>query len=614
MDLKNNLNSGLERTVIVVGGGPAGLTAAYELTKKNLNPLVFEKYDKVGGIARTENYKGFYFDMGGHRFFTKSKKVNEFWHEILGDEFLLRPRLSRIYYTRKYFNYPLKPINAMKGLGLWQSMLIGFSYLRWQLFPYQREDTFEQWVTNRFGKRLFHTFFKSYTEKVWGIPTSELSAEWAAQRIKDLDLKAALLNMFSGNNNNNITTLIEQFHYPKRGPGMLWNEVRHRINENGGEVHLNSNVCGINRQDNRIVSVLVSREGREEIVTGTDFISSMPVTEFIKKLNPPPPQEVLQAARNLKYRDFLTVCLIVDKPQLFEDNWIYIHDSDVHVGRIQNFKNWSQFMVPDPSKTSLGLEYFCNEGDQLWNSDDSELIELGKREIEKIGLAKYEDVLDGCVFRVEKSYPVYDSTYKDQLAIVRGFLDSLENFQTIGRNGLHRYNNQDHAMLTGMLAVRNLLYGEQNDLWVVNAEQEYHEEIREYQEPGLKEIIDMAFARAFTKLDPFAFSVSLGSVGGLLFFAITLLFAVNYTSPLTRYLWLLGQYFPKYTPTIAGSGLGLLYGALLGLIAGAGIAILRNTMTRMYISILRRRAEVMNLEDLGFFPDAQSQRAGKKKK
>jgi protoporphyrinogen oxidase len=302
--------------------------------------------------------------MGGHRFFTKSSEVNQMWNEVLGDEFLLRPRLSRIYYNHKFFNYPLKPFNALAGLGILSSILVILSYIKWQLFPYKREDTFEQWVTNRFGKKLFNIFFKSYTEKVWGISTSELSAEWAAQRIKDLDLKTAVLSMFL-KPKKTIKTLIEEFHYPRKGPGMLWNVVKGRIEEAGGEVRLNGSVCGFIRKGNHIESVRVSREGREEIVQGDDFISSMPVTEFIRKLDPPPPPEVLEAASKLSYRDFLTVCLIIDQPHLFDDNWIYVHDPKVTVGRIQNFKNWSPHMVPDPSKSSLGLEYFCNEGDEL---------------------------------------------------------------------------------------------------------------------------------------------------------------------------------------------------------------------------------------------------------
>jgi protoporphyrinogen oxidase len=594
-----------EKQVIVVGGGPAGLTAAYELVKCGVHSVVFEKLDKVGGIARTENYKGFYFDMGGHRFFTKSEEVNRFWQEVLGDDFLLRPRLSRIYYNRKFFNYPLKPFNALRGLGFWQSVLVGLSYLRWQLFPYRQEDTFEEWVTNRFGKRLFLTFFKSYTEKVWGISTSELKAEWAAQRIKDLDLKSAILSMFL-KPNNTITTLIEEFHYPKRGPGMLWNEVKNRIEECDGEVYMNSTVCGVHRDGNRIESIMVSRDGHQEVVNGTDFISSMPITDFIRKLSPPPPQPVLEAASKLTYRDFLTVCLIVDKPDLFSDNWIYIHDPNVKVGRIQNFKNWSPHMVPDPAKTSLGLEYFCNEGDELWNATDEELIERGKREIEQVGLAKYKDVLDGCVFRVEKTYPVYDSDYREHLQVVREYIDSLENFQTIGRNGLHRYNNQDHAMLTGMLAVRNILYGENNDLWVVNAEQEYHEEIRETEEVDMAERVNEMFARAFMKLDSLAFGLAVGVISGVLLSLVTLFTVVNGLNPVMRYMLLLGQYFPGYTVTAAGSTLGLFYGFLAGFLGGWGFASLRNLSVRIYVSVLRRRAEIKILEKYGYFIDAQS--------
>jgi protoporphyrinogen oxidase len=594
-----------QKKFIIIGGGPAGLTAAYELTRHNIQPLVFEKYDKVGGISRTENYKGYYFDMGGHRFFTKSEEVNKFWDEILKDDFLHRPRLSRIYYNRKFFNYPLKPFNAIKGLGFWQSILISLSYVRWQLFPYENEDTFEQWVTNRFGKQLFNTFFKSYTEKVWGISTSELNAEWAAQRIKDLDLKAAVLNMFI-KPNHTITTLIEEFRYPKRGPGMLWNEVKERIISRGGEVLLNSDVCGINRNEKEITSVVVSNNGQEQVISGSDFISSMPITDFIKKLNPPPPDDVVKAAEQLTYREFLTVCLIVDQPNLFEDNWIYIHDPEVKVGRIQNFKNWSPFMVPDSSKTSLGLEYFCNEGDELWNSEDDELVDLGKREIEQIGLAKYEDVLDGSVYRVEKAYPIYDSNYRDHLTLVREYVDSLENFQTIGRNGLHRYNNQDHAMLTGMLAVRNILNGEKNDLWVVNAEQEYHEEIREPKEPKIPFDVDEIFARAFMKLDPMALGTAVGIVNGMILLALTLFIVMNQASPIARYLWLLGQYFPGYTVTGIGSGFGLLYGFLVGFAIGWGIAFLRNSLVRIYVSIIRRRAEIDVIEKYGFFPDVQS--------
>src|SRR5712691_1966077 len=354
-----------EKQVVVIGGGPAGLTAGYELTKFDLRPVVLEKESLVGGLARTESYKGFHFDMGGHRFFTKVEEVKKMWQDVLGGEFLRRPRLSRIYYNGKFFFYPLKPLNALLGLGFFQSILIVLSFIRWQLFPYRREDTFEQWVTNRFGRRLFLTFFKTYTEKVWGISCSELKAEWAAQRIKDLSLKTALLSMFL-KPKQTIQTLIEQFDYPRRGPGMMWNAVKERIEAGGGSVRMRTDVVGIRRQRNRIDSVVVPCHGKMEIVRGTHFICSMPITEFIKKLDPPPPLAVLRAAETLHYRDFLTVCLIINKPDLFPDNWVYIHDPEAKVGRIQNFKNWSPAMVPDLTKSSVGLEYFCTEGAELW--------------------------------------------------------------------------------------------------------------------------------------------------------------------------------------------------------------------------------------------------------
>lgn len=465
----------MEAQYVVIGAGPAGLTAACELTRYGIAPLLVEKSHMVGGIARTEAHRGFHFDMGGHRFLTKSEVVERWWHEMLGEDFLVRPRLSRIYCRKSFLDYPLKPLNAMKRLGFVDGALILLSYLRWRLFPYRQEETFEQWVTNRFGKRLFETFFKSYTEKVWGIPCSELRAEWAAQRIKNLSLKTAVMSMFV-KPKSTITTLVDEFHYPRLGPGMMWNAAKVRIEQRGGTVLTESEVVGFHRTGSRVTDVSARRAGSTETLQAAHVISSIPVTEFLQRLDPPPPTEVMEAAGRLKYRDFLTVCLIVDRPELFSDNWIYVHDPDVKVGRIQNFKNWSPEMVPDPGKTSLGLEYFCNEGDALWSTPDGELIELGRRELEYTGLAKSADVVDGCVFRVPKSYPVYDSGYRDCLGTIKDYVDGLESFQTVGRNGLHRYNNQDHSMLTGMLAVRNALIGEANDLWSVNTDQEYHEE------------------------------------------------------------------------------------------------------------------------------------------
>jgi protoporphyrinogen oxidase len=467
----------VDSNVVVIGAGPAGLTAALELAEHGYRPIVLERTQRVGGLACTEVYKGFRFDMGGHRFFTKSKEVQQLWHRLLGDEFLRRPRLSRIFFAKKFLHYPLRPLDALAKLGIMEGILIVLSYLRWRMFPYREVVSFEHWVTNRFGRRLFLRFFKSYTEKVWGISCSELKAEWAAQRIKGLTLGSALLSwLFKPR--TAITSLIEQFDYPAEGPGMMWEAFRREVERRGGVVRLGCEIVGIRRDGDRIVGVVVAEGDRTEFIEADHVISSMPVTEFIKKLAPAVPEEIARAAGQLKYRDFLTVCLVVNKAELFADNWIYIHEPDVKVGRIQNYKNWSPRMVPDHSKSSLGLEYFCNEGDALWSSSDADLVELGKRELAQIGLIEARDVEDGCVFRVPKSYPVYDSGYPEALAAVRAFVGDLVNFQTIGRNGLHRYNNQDHAMLTGLCAARNLVFGETNDLWNVNEDQEYHEEIR----------------------------------------------------------------------------------------------------------------------------------------
>jgi protoporphyrinogen oxidase len=581
-----------ESEIVIIGGGPAGLTAAYELSKFDWRPIVLEQRPLVGGLASTHTYKGFHFDMGGHRFFSKVEEVRKMWDEVLREDFLRRPRLSRIYYNGRFFYYPLRPLNALRGLGLRQSILVSLSYLWWQLFRYRQENTFEHWVTNRFGRRLFRTFFKTYTEKVWGIPCSELKAEWAAQRIKDLSLKTALLSMFL-KPKKTIKSLIEEFHYPRLGPGMMWSAVKDEIERRQGTVRLNSEVVRINRAGNRIDSVVVTIDGREELIRGTEFISSMPLTDFIKRLHPRPPIDVLTAAERLRYRDFLTVVLIVNRPQVFQDNWIYVHDPEVKVGRIQNFKNWSPDMVPDPAKTSLGLEYFCTEGDALWDTPDGDLIEQAKREVDRINLARYSDIEDGCVVRVPKAYPVYDSEYRECLGTVRRFVDGLDNLQTIGRNGLHRYNNQDHAMMTGMLAVRNVVLGQSNDLWSVNTDHEYHEEVRDtnVEALDLEEVIHGALAQVFFKLDRLALGVSVGIASGLLLFLATLGLLLRGGEVLGPTLSLLGQYFPGYSVTASGSVLGLSYGFFTGFIGGWLFAFLRNATVFLYLAITEHRAE-----------------------
>lgn len=479
----NKSTEELNDKIVIIGAGPAGLTAAYQLCKLGKKSIVLEKDQLVGGIAKTINYKNYLFDIGGHRFFTKINEARHMWQEVLQEDLLHRKRLSRIYYNKKYFFYPIRILNALSGLGIRNSSMIILSYIHAHIFPYKNEETFEHWITNRFGKRLFNTFFKSYTEKVWGIPCNEIRAEWAAQRIKGLSLRSAVKNAlmkpYKRRDVNITKTLIDSFDYPKLGPGMMWQNVSNIIQKNGSIVCLGSEVETIiwNKKKNRIDSIEVRANGQKTLFYGNNFISTMPIRELIQKMQPAVPREVLHAANNLNYRDFLTVALIVNQPDLFPDNWIYIHDPLVKLGRVQNFKNWSPDMVADRNKSCLGLEYFCFEGDELWNMRDEDLIELGKRELEVIGLVKSSDIEDGSVVRMPKAYPAYDSKYREMLNIIRQYLKGISNLQLIGRNGLHRYNNQDHSMLTAMLAVENI-HGADHDLWSVNEEKEYHEDCK----------------------------------------------------------------------------------------------------------------------------------------
>ncbi len=464
--------------IVIIGGGPAGLTAGYELAKCDIQPMIFEQGDRVGGISRTETYKDYRFDIGGHRFFTKVSEVQKFWKEILGDEFIQVPRLSRIYYQGKFYDYPLSLGNTLSNLGLWTSFRILLSYLkakvRAKLNLTPIPETFEDWVIDCFGERLYRTFFKTYTEKVWGIPCSKIQADWAAQRIQGMSLKRAVLNSLFGT--QNAKSLIKKFDYPLLGPGMMWERCQEKIEALGGTVDLDTTVTQITREGTRIKSVTVKQGGEERTITADNFISSMPVTALLHRLTPLPPEPVLEAARGLKYRDFLIVSLIVNRDNLFPDNWIYIHSPEFKVGRIQNFKNWSPAMVPDPTKTCLGMEYFCSVGDDLWKMSDAELLELATREAIALQLGiQPGDVEDGAIIRQYKAYPVYDGEYRQHLQVIQDYLETFENLQTVGRNGMHRYNNQDHSMLTAMLAVKNIL-GESHDLWNVNVERSYHEE------------------------------------------------------------------------------------------------------------------------------------------
>lgn len=462
------------RPVVVIGAGPAGLTAAYELVKHGQRVCVLEKDNTVGGLARTVNYRGFLFDIGGHRFFTKISLVEGLWKEILGDDLLTRPRLSRIYYRGKFFKYPLEPWDAFFKLGPIEAARCLGSYLYAKVSPIKPEISFEDWVVNRFGRRLFEIFFKAYTEKVWGIRTSEIRAEWAAQRIRGLSLKNLVLSAFRVHRPTNgkvIKTLITSFYYPRRGPGMMWEKARELVEQAGGRVLLEHPVEKIYWEPGRVVAVQAAGKTFEV----SHLISSMPIRELIGALDPPPPKEVLERSKDFRYRDFLTVALIVDRKEVFPDNWIYIHDPGVHVGRIQNYKNWSPEMVPDHEKTCLGLEYFCFEGDPLWNTGDQQLLKLATEELDYLGLVQASEVIDGTVVRMPKAYPIYDSYYKPALATIRSFLAKLPNLYLVGRNGMHHYNNQDHSMLTGLLAARNVM-GDHYDIWAVNEDDEYLEE------------------------------------------------------------------------------------------------------------------------------------------
>lgn len=585
--------------VIIIGAGPAGLTAAYVLSKAGVSSIVLEKDQIVGGLARTVNYKGYYFDTGGHRFFTKVKSVKNIWKEVLGKDLLHCNRLSRIYYKKKFFYYPLRPLNALLGLGLWNSILVLLSYLKSQLFPTQEEDTFEEWVSNRFGKRLFNIFFKTYTEKVWGISCNEISAEWAAQRVKGLSLMTALKNAILKDQNHYpekkevVKTLIDKFDYPKFGPGMMWQKMVEIIHRTGSKVYLGNEVEGIRWSGKKVEALELKQNGQVELLYGSDFISSMPIRDALQKFKPQVPKEVLDAANDLKYRDFLTVALIIKKPMLFPDTWIYIHDPDVKVGRIQNFKNWSPFMVPDPNQTCLGLEYFCYEGDGLWNLPDEELVELGKKELETLGLANKKNIEDGTVVRMPKAYPIYDMTYRRSLEVVRQFLKPLDNFQLVGRNGMHKYNNQDHSMLTALLSAENIL-GANHDLWAVNVEQEYHEEMT--LTPSEEAALDKFLPAVFSRIDQLGLATALGSVCGLLIFLSTI-WLMGKGGLATHYLQLLNQFFFGYTVSIKGAFIGMVYGFSWGFLFGWLFAYLRNFSMAYYIYRIKRRVELLTFRD-----------------
>ncbi|WP_343609011.1 NAD(P)/FAD-dependent oxidoreductase [Novosphingobium sp.] len=471
--------------VAIIGAGPAGLTAGYLLTKAGYMVSIIEKDPRyVGGISRTVEHEGYRFDIGGHRFFSKSQQVVDLWNEILPDDFIQRPRMSRIYYEGRFYSYPLRAFEALRNLGLWRSTLCMASFALAKAFPRKDVRSFEDWTINQFGQKLYSIFFKTYTEKVWGMPCDTMSADWAAQRIKGLSLGKAVLDGFKRslglnkkpNDGMATKTLLESFRYPRLGPGMMWEEAARKIAATGlGRILMGHGLKQLSQDADGLWHLTASHDSGESVIAARHIISSAPMRELAGRIHPLPVS--LPDAMELKYRDFLTVALKIRSEDLFPDNWIYIHDSKVQVGRIQNFRSWSPEMVPDESVACVGLEYFCFEGDGLWSMADEDLVALATREMQILGLVNPDQVIGGAVVRQEKAYPVYDETYAAHVAAMREDLEArFPTLHLVGRNGMHRYNNQDHAMMTAMLSVENIKAGQRvYDIWCVNEDAEYHE-------------------------------------------------------------------------------------------------------------------------------------------
>lgn len=466
------------KKVIIIGAGPAGLAAGYKLCEQGILVLILEKDSCVGGLSRTVKYNGCYFDIGGHRFFTKNKLVSSWWRDILKEDFVKTPRYSRIYYNGKFFHYPISVSNVFLNLGRFQAIPIFFSYLKSRFFPCQDEESFEKWVTNRFGSRLYEIFFKSYTEKIWGIPCDRLSADWAVQRIKGLSLMSALRNALFKSKDNTVNTLVREFYYPRLGCGMMYEEIADKIIQQGGAIQYHSEVVGIKHENGRVRALICknNKDGSLSEIEGTDFCSSMPLNLLVLGMNPSADSNVVRMSKQLNYRSLIMVYFILGRRDLFKDNWIYVHSADVKVCRIQNYKNWSLSMTDDAAKSHLGLEYFCDEDDSLWCQPDKVTIEMAAAELKKLKITRGEEILDAFVLRVPKAYPVYDSNYREAVTVIKDFIDRFSNLKCIGRYGMFRYNNMDHSILTGFLAAENIL-GSKINSWDVNLERAYHEEL-----------------------------------------------------------------------------------------------------------------------------------------
>jgi protoporphyrinogen oxidase len=459
---------------VIVGGGPAGLSAARALADLNLPSLILEKDRQVGGLCKTVEYRGFRCDIGGHRFFTKNKEIQESWDQTLGQELLRRSRLSRIYYRARFFYYPLRIGNALLGLGPRESARILSSYLTSHIFPVRPEVTFEDWVSNRFGKVLYTIFFKTYTEKVWGIPCTTLSADWAAERIRNLSLGRALMHAVGLRNGRMVTSLIDNFQYPRLGPGQMYEAMASQVTARGSEVRLGQQVAEIHHEQNRIKALFSLAGDGGHVMPCSHCFSSMPITELVQKMRPRAPDSVMTAASSLRYRSLITVNLFFRKPTTLPDNWIYLHSPEVKAGRLQLYRNWSPDMVPAGNYSSIGFEYFCSEGDELWNASEAELIRQAMSDLSHLGFYSEYDIHDAFVVRYAKAYPVYEDGYLEHIAVLRSWLSQFPNLYCIGRYGQFRYNNMDHSMMTGILAARRMM-GQEVDPWSVNAEGEYLE-------------------------------------------------------------------------------------------------------------------------------------------
>lgn len=452
---------------VILGAGPAGLTSAYELTRQGVACEVVEREKTAGGLCRTLDYEGYLFDIGGHRFLSRSVEVNALWKAILGDNLLTRQRKSRIYYRGNFFDYPLKPWDALKKMGPVGTLKSLVSYAGAQLRPPQDLSSFENWMIRRFGRHLYESFFKTYTEKVWGISCRDLSSDWADQRIQQLSLRKAVLQAFTPTANRRIKTLTESFGYPRKGPGQFYEMLKDACEEGGARFNFSSSVKKIMTEGSRISAVIVSSETGTAEYAGDHYLASIPITNFIKALEPEVPANIREAVNCLQFRGFISVNLIYDVQDLFDDNWIYLHSPDVSAGRIQNYKNWSPEMVPAPETTSLGVEYFCSPGDNIWRLDDRDMIQLAVDELEQLGIVERKKYIKGFCVRVPHAYPIYRPGYREALQQLHGYLSNFKNLQMMGRAGLFRYNNSDHAILTGLNAARNVM-GEQHDLWSID--------------------------------------------------------------------------------------------------------------------------------------------------